>query len=509
VRAEGANPLGAEGASPVRAEGANPLGAEGASPVRAEGANPVGAGEGVSAASKGKSSAKIRMKRLHTAIRRIWASLERVGQHWKLVTLLVAVLLVLSVDNPPPMSMEARVGRELTGKTFDFVTWEINALWRKLTHGLLSPQRAMNEQARHDFFLDYLALIAETQRLEGQIYRTYTNPEIEDADAATAGLRAQREELRAEIRTRQPLAESILEEQVASVLMDEGFGVLNQELPPIKMHFTPLPQLLIISPRDHIEQIYQLNLTHGLSTAEQEAIEERIDTTFDVSSLITGIGGLSAYPSMLLESSSLNWVTEVTAHEWTHHYLAPRPLGRSYLSSGEARTINETVASIVGREVGRKVVARYYPEHLPSEPEPEPQPEPSEEMTPEPPAFDFRLEMRETRIRVDDLLGKGEIEEAEAYMEQRRKVFVENGYAIRKLNQAYFAFHGAYADQPGAAGEDPIGPGVREVFAHSPDLHTFVNHLAGVTTLEELRTVLDELPQRTSAQDSGTEARGG
>ena len=144
-----------------------------------------------------------------------------------------------------------------------------------------------------------------------------------------------------------------------------------------------------------------------MSTAQREAIEEQIDATFDVSSLITGIGGLSAYPAMLLESSSINWVAEVTAHEWTHHYLTPRPLGWHYLSSGETRTINETVASIMGTEVGRRVVARYYPEYLP--PEAEPQVEEEDEQPPEPPAFDFRPEMRETRVRVDELLAAGTV----------------------------------------------------------------------------------------------------
>lgn len=435
------------------------------------------------------------MRRLHRIVDPVEHVLQRLFQHWKLATLIVVLLMVFSVDNPPPMSMEARVGRELTGTQFDFVTWEIRAVWRKMTHSLLSAQRLMAEETRHSFLVDHLSLVGETQQLEAQIERIYADPEVEDADAATVELRAQREKQRAAIRARQPLAEAILEEQVAEILVEEGFGVLSQELPPVKMHFTPLPQLLVISPRDHIERIYQLNLTHGLSTAERDAIEAQIDTTFDVSSLITGIGGLSAYPSMLLESSSINWATEVTAHEWTHHYLAPRPLGRNYLSSGEARTINETVASIVGREIGRKVVARYYPEHLPPEPEPEPQPEAPTEEPPEPPSFDFRMEMRQTRVHVDDLLAEGKVEEAEAYMEQRRKVFVEHGYAIRKLNQAYFAFHGAYADQPGAAGEDPIGPAVREVFTRSPDLRTFVNSLAGVTTLEDLETVLDELQE--------------
>jgi hypothetical protein len=434
------------------------------------------------------------MTSIRRSIDRVRGFLQLVTQHWKLALLLIVLLLVFSVETPPPASMEARVNQQLAGERFDFVGWEFRAVWKKVAHGLVSPQRFMHERDRRSFLLDYLALVGEAQRLEGEINRVYADPAIEDADAATADLRAQRRELRAEIRERQLLAEAILQEQVASVLEDEGFGALGQELPPVEMHFTPLPQLLIVSPRDRIERIYQLSLTHGLGTAERETIEEEIDATFDVSSLITGIGGLSAYPSMLLESSSLNWVTEVTAHEWTHHYLTPRPLGRNYLSSPETRTINETVASIVGKEVGRKVVARYYPEHLPPEPEPKPEPEePAEEEPAEPPEFDFRMEMRETRIRADELLAAGEVDEAEAYMERRREVFVANGYIIRKLNQAYFAFHGAYADQPGAAGEDPIGPAVQELFARSTDLHTFVNRVAGVTTLDQLEMLLSEI----------------
>jgi len=419
--------------------------------------------------------------------------------------LLGALLLIFSVERPAPASIETRLNWELAQQRFDFAGWEITTVWHKLTHNLIAPQRYMSEQDRHDFLLDYLALVGESQRLEGEIRRIYVNPEIEDADAATVELRARKEELRAAIRARQATAEAILEEQVASVLEDEGFGILGQELPPVQVRFTPLPSLLIVSPRTHIERIHQLSLTHGLGVAKQEAIEEQIDTTYDVSSLITGIGGLSAYPSMLLESSSLNWVTEVAAHEWSHHYLAPRPLGRNYQTSGETRRINETVASIVGREVGRRVVARYYPELLPPEPEPAPEPEDPEEEPSQPVGFDFRLEMRETRIQVDELLAEGRVEEAEAYMERRREVFVEEGYAIRKLNQAYFAFHGAYAARPGAAGEDPIGPAVRELFARSPDLRVFVDQVAGVTTLHDLEKVLEELRQENRTEvDAGS-----
>ncbi len=412
-------------------------------------------------------------------------------QRWKLALLLGVLLLALTVEGLPPGEMETRINRELDSEQFDFLGWEVEALWGKLTHSLIAPQRYLSESDRHDVLLDYLERVAEAQRIEWEIYRVYTDPEVNDPAAAATDLRAQLAESRAAVEARQPLVEAILEEQVACILADEGFGVMGQEVPPIGAHFTPLPLMLMISPRDHIENIFTLGLRHGLDVARQEAIEEQVDASHDVSSLVTRIGGLSAYPAMLLESSSLEWVVEVTAHEWVHHYLAPRPLGWNYDAVPEARVINETVASIVGTKVGRHVIARYYPEHLPSEPAPEE----SEEKAPPPelPEFDFRMEMRKTRIWVDKLLAEGKIEEAEIYMEERRQMFVDQGYHIRKLNQAYFAFHGAYAAEPGAAGEDPIGPAVQELYALSPDLHAFAAQAARVTTLAELEALLEEI----------------
>lgn len=432
----------------------------------------------------------------HKLVKRLRNLLRWVIQRWELALLLATMVLVLSVEGPPPADLESRIERMLAGERFDFLGWETKAVLDKLTYALLSPQRYMDEPERHDFFLDYLALVADIQQTEWEIHRVYTDPAVDDSEAATAVLRAQLDTLRTREETWQPLAEAILEEQTSCVLVNEGFGVFGQELPPTSIHFTPLPALLVVSPRDRIERVMSLGLRHGLDAARRETIEEHVDTSQDVSSLVTGIGGLSAYPAMLLESSSLDWVTEVTAHEWTHHYLTPLPLGWNYDAAPETRTINETVASIVGKEAGRLLIARYYPELLPPEPAPEEPEELKEDVPPpEPPAFDFRLEMRETRIQVDELLAEDRIEEAEAYMEERRQEFVAQGYYIRKLNQAYFAFHGAYADKPGAAGADPIGPAVRELRARSPDLHTFVSRIARITTLTELQASLGEVKE--------------
>jgi hypothetical protein len=248
---------------------------------------------------------------------------------------------------------------------------------------------------------------------------------------------------------------------------------------------TPTPYLLIVSPRDRIEQVNYASLIPGLSTADKEALEQAVFEQLNQSALVVPIGGLGTYPAMIGETSSIDWLAEVTAHEWTHHWLSFRPLGVRYLASPEMRIINETVASLVDREIGPEVMARYYADQL------EPvAARPAETPQQAAPPFDFAAEMGATRIEVDRLLAAGEIEAAEAYMEARRQVFVNNGYAIRKLNQAYFAFYGGYAAEPGgAAGADPIGPMLRDLRAASPSLRHFLIDVSRVTSYDELVTL--------------------
>jgi hypothetical protein len=73
-------------------------------------------------------------------------------------------------------------------------------------------------------------------------------------------------------------------------------------------------------------------------------------------------------------------------------------------------------------------------------------------------------------------------------MEQRRKFLAENGYYIRKINQAYFAFNGLYADTP--ASRSPIGPKMTELRQLSPSLGDFLRAVSGITSEEELDRLL-------------------
>jgi len=108
--------------------------------------------------------------------------------------------------------------------------------------------------------------------------------------------------------------------------------------------------------------------------------------------------------------------------------------------------------------------------------------------------FNFNTEMHITRVHVDELLAQDRISEAETYMEQRRQFFWNQGCpqcAIRKLNQAYFAFYGAYAETPGgAAGEDPVGPAVRLLRAQSGTLTDFLKTIAQMDSFQQLQAAV-------------------
>lgn len=383
--------------------------------------------------------------------------------------------------------------------SFDYIGWEINAIHAKAVQTLYGQHPFMDESARTEFVRLYMADIGHAQSLEGQINALYVAALPPDP-AQVEALRIERDTLRSDLERRQLTAEAILEGQVSAVLVDEGFGVLGQLWPPMAMHFTPVPNVLIISPRDRILMDMSLTLV-ALPTDQITAFEQRIEQDYDVSAFITPIGGMALYPAMITEIASIPRAAETFAHEWLHHYLMFHPLGLQYFtngegSNGEARILNETTADTFGKEVSRLVMTRYYPDLVPP---PAPPPVPVE--TPvesEPLPFDFGREMHVTRTHVDELLAAGKIDEAEAYMEERRQFFIANGYGVRRINQAFFAFYGGYqgGGMPGVGGEDPIGPAIRTLRLSSPTLKDFV------ITMQDLTTRMDLLA--AAARVSGT-----
>lgn len=386
------------------------------------------------------------------------------------------------------------VGILARNEQFDYVSWELNAIGVKLGQTLFGVHPYMTEADRSQFVRRYMADLARAQQLEGQISAVYADPNVPNPDITTLDLRVERDQLRADLNSRQPLAEAILEGQVAATLASLGFGFYDQILPPVSAHFTQVPNLLVVSPRDEIRFDVSINLNH-VTVDAQVALEDEIEQKLDVAALIVPLGGIALYPSMILETSSIPYALEVIAHEWLHHYLFAFPLGYQYDFGGETRIINETTANLFGSEVGRLVLERYYPDLVPPPPPAASSAAPAATpATPEPPRFDFGRTMNETRLRVDALLAEGNVEEAERFMEAQRELFVANGYVIRKLNQAFFAFYGGYqSGSPGEGGSDPIGPAVQEVRDASASVYVWIERMRGVTTRDDLLSLRDAL----------------
>lgn len=387
-----------------------------------------------------------------------------------------AVALALTLDLPSAerdFNLPAWEVRHLPGK------W-LYAAGRLLRGGLSEDEK----EARLRRFLDLNAEIADLERRLAEAEAAGGDPA--PTEAALRQRRHERDRLEND-------AEAVLEERVAEVASDLGLESSLPLLPDLRWLFPPVdaefdgpPQVLALSPRDRIFLESERPLRADLTLEEVLRLEEEEEKAGDVSALVTSIGGASTYPSVVRPSADYEGILELVAHEWLHQYLFFRPLGRRYLQSQELTTLNETVASMAGGEMADLVARRY--------------PMASLDAAPEGPAtegsLDVGRELRTLRLEVERLLDEGKIEEAEALMEERRRYLEEQGVYIRKINQAYFAYHGIYADAP--ASISPIGPKLAELRRRSPSLGEFIRAAAGLTSEADLdRLLAGEAPAAT------------
>lgn len=405
---------------------------------------------------------------------------------WTLV-----LILIVSNSGMPATKFSEIVRVETRWLEFDYVSWTIKALFQKTSQATLGTSHYLSNDQQLIILQDYFFTLTQQRLIKDSILNLYTDPDIEDPQLKAIPYLDLQREYQWKLEHISFFLEGTLQQQLSKIIAENDLGFLYQPIPPLQYHVTGLPNALIVSPRDVIRQDADISLLPEMTLEEIDQLERTVEKKLNVSALVVPIGGVGVYPTMVMESTNLDWLAETIAHEWIHNYLTLKPLGMLYGHSPELRTMNETTASIAGKELGWSLIAEFYPFLLPK-----PVSETEEISPPAPEAeqedgFNFRSEMHETRINVDEMLAKGEIEQAEQYMEQRRLLFVENGFSIRRLNQAYFAFHGAYADQPrGAAGADPVGEAVRTFRAQSESLSKFVRRIAWVTSFDGLTRLI-------------------
>lgn len=288
--------------------------------------------------------------------------------------------------------------------------------------------------------------------------------------------------------------ERIIEGRITQVLSDLGLSARIDPprgvFPPVDVELAISPQVLVTSPRDVIERkdtdLLRPDIEAG-KALEIEADAEEADP--DLAALVVPSGGVATYPAIVSDRSSYAGVLGTSAHEWVHHYLAFYPLGFNYYRSGDLRTINETVADIVGEEVAGIALERWGdPTAVPATAA-----APADDVPPPPPGptVDRNAVLRALRLEVDALLAAGRIEEAEARMDEVRDELEAAGYYLRKINQAYFAWYGTYAARPDAV--DPLGGYLREVRARTGSPTAYLETIREWTSRADVEDGLVEL----------------
>ena len=379
----------------------------------------------------------------------------------------------------PDRNFDARLKAILQPYIFSITEWESKAIPEEISNWLLGGQEEIGDEIR--VVTEYFAAIERIKNLKSEIGAANADSGEGDLNYLQTELNGLQERKRASA----GMVEKIIEKQIRDTLTELGiFNPLAESefgFPPVNFKLEKPPHLLVISPRDKIESMREITLKPSTVLAEIEDIEGRIDD-LDVSSLVVELGGLGAtYPTFVTDEAKLKFTIEITTEEWLHQYLVFKPLGFRYLldltglsRDYEIATMNETLAGMVSKEIGSIVYEKYYPEN-------ENGADQSQAAESE---FDFDREMREIRKTVDAYLAQGEIKQAEEFMEQKRQYLASMGHYIRKLNQAYFAFHGTYADKP--AFISPIGVELKQLRSQSDSLKDFLNTVAAMTSRQDL-----------------------
>ena len=364
---------------------------------------------------------------------------------------------------------------------FSIVEWELQALSNELSRSIGGSGGEVDDEA--SVVVEYFSAIERLKTLESEIGAVKAG----NGQSNLALLEAELNVLQEQVMALDSRVERLIEKQIKETLAQLGvynpmdnYLSLEINFPPVNFILEKPPHLLVISPRDRIESIREVTLIQDLSLEEMEGIENELDE-LDVSSLVTGIGGIATYPAFVTNDASLRFTLDAATEEWLHQYLFFKPLGFLYAldligisQNYDIATMNETVVGIASKEIGAIIMENYYPRRENGDSQP-----PGGE-----PEFDFNQEMREIRRAVDKYLAQGEIEQAEEFMEQKRRFLLSKGYYIRKLNQAYFAFYGTYADEPTSI--SPIGLELKALRGQSASLKDFLDAASEMNSRQDL-----------------------
>jgi len=344
--------------------------------------------------------------------------------------------------------------------TYGLVSWEFENFFDKWRHRVWTalPWTPTSEADRRRALDRYVVLVDELRIAKDLLSEASSENGSDQGNVSNAQLAVDR--LIAERDGFRDGVEEFLEQAVADAIRSAEVDLVGSFVwPPVDFRIDSPPKLLVTSPRDVIRRDEDVLIDPEISIDDIEKIENELAEVANISAVVLQTGGLASYPNVI-PTADLERLLDVAAHEWLHAYLIFNPLGRAYFDGGDIRVMNETLADIFGQEIGLRVYSEITGEPYVAPVRPETAMRNTESKNPDGPDgsdsdeetgaddFDFNRFMAETRARTDELLEEGLMDEAESYMESRRIELLDHGHTIRKINQAYFAFHNTYAESP-------------------------------------------------------------
>ena len=405
---------------------------------------------------------------------------------------LVSAILVVTLSAGGDVFAVSTTQIVVSPHRYDLLQWHAQNFLSKWIHRVVraTPGLGISDTARLASVERYFQLGQRMNEIEPQIKAASSAGADGKADLAL--LESELERVRKQRLAIRSDVEETIESEVSAAATALGLAAFGPLVfPPVDVRMSEPPKVLVTSPRNRIERLEDVLIDPGVTVATQERVEDAMMADSDLAALVVDIGGVATYPASIHASGDLRWTLHITAHEWLHHYLFFRPLGRNMFRSHEMQALNETVADLAAQEISQPAYDSLQP-RMPGDALP-PFGRSLHLTTASPPLdmdFDFNAEMRETRLTLDRMLESGDVDGAEEYMESRREEFVSGGHPIRKLNQAFFAFYGTYAESP--ASSSPIGGQVRRLRELTPNIGTFVGLVSSVSSYDEFLTLLED-----------------
>ncbi|MDP6050288.1 MAG: hypothetical protein QGE99_04405 [SAR202 cluster bacterium] len=406
----------------------------------------------------------------------------RVNGKRTLFTAIISILILISAKSDVHHFTQSDYA--VGSHAFSLVRWELRHLPLKWLHLLWEkyPGHKPNDAERNTLIKDYLATTLKLQKELVSLDNSTTLNRLVDTTSMTQTtlkkkeieyLRRKREALRGR-------AEEAIESSVSSAARNNNLGLpFGLLIPPTDFRLGDPPHILITSRRDKIELTGSKLIKSDLEWSDRTRIEERAEQYENTSALVDDLAGLGTYPAIVSDKDELRQLMRTAAHEWLHNYWILKPLGRKMWSSHNMQILNETAADLAGNELGDEAfkalgnttVNSYRYDNLNSG------------------NTHLVKILRETRTGVEEMLENGEIEKAEQYMDKQLWKLKLGGYNIRKLNQAYFAFRGNYAEGP--ASISPIGKELRELRGYFDNVGDFIASISEIGDYRQFHYLLN------------------